>query len=246
MKGNFVTIFTTCIICIAVLLIGIRKIGREEILSWAMKILSPICIILFYLSGVSIIVPILNKLQVTNSAVLSSDSIRVAVDSAIVTLLVNTLLSIVSAPIKVDVEARSLQDLEQLLISCNRSSKVEYLVKISSKYKWILKWYKKHGMPILRINNSKNTSIVVDREKEYENIIDCSNSSKYIDINLANFPLSNKIYFVLAIQSNKTIKWDDTINTDFYIWRRNKLGLNALFWHVKGSSIKIAHREESL
>lgn len=245
MKGNSVIVSIVFFICIA-LYVSIKKIGREATLSWAMKILSPICIILFYLSDVSIIVPILEKFQVKDNVILSSDSIRVAVDSAIVTLFVNTLLSFLSFPIKVEVEARSWQDVEQLLISCNRSSKIEYSVKVISKYKWLLRWYKKHGKPVVRIKNSKNTSMVVDREKEYENVIDCSNASKYIDVNLFNFPESEKVYFTLAIQSNKTIKWDDVIKTEFYIWKRNKLIISSLFWHIKGSIIKIAHREESL
>ena len=105
---------------------------------WAMKILSPICIILFYLSGISIIVPIMEKIQITDSVVLSNASVRVAVDSAIVTLFVNVLLSFLNSPIKVEVEARSRQDLEQILVYCNRGSKIDYTVTIRSKYKWIL------------------------------------------------------------------------------------------------------------
>lgn len=246
MKENLKIIFVVCAICVIVSALCIKKIGREQTLSWAMKVLSPICIILFYLSGVSIIVPILGKLQVANDTVLSNESIRVAIDSAIVTLFINVVLSFLNSPIKVEVEARSRQDIEQVLISCNRSSKIEYSVKIISKYKWLLRRCKKYEAPVLRINNSKNTSIAVDKEEEYGDIIDASNASKHIDIHLSQFPESGKIYFTLAIQSNKTIKWDDAITTDFYIRKSMKASGNALFWYVNRSSIKIAHREESL
>lgn len=246
MKKNFIAIFIICAICIMIFALCIKKIGREQTLSWAMNVLSPICIILFYLSGVSIIVPILGNFQATDHTVLTNESIRVAVDSAIVSLFVNTVLSFLSSPIKVEVEARSRQDIEQVLIFCNRSSKVEYSVKIISKYKWLLRLCKKYGTPVLRINNSRNTSIAVDREEEYGDLIDCSNASRYIDIHLSKFPESDKIYFTIAIQSNKTIKWDDTIKTDFYIRKSIKRNGNTLFWHVIGSSVRIAHREEHL
>lgn len=244
MKGNLTVIFIISVVLI--IIIACIKIGRERTLSWAMKILSPICIILFYLSGVSIIVPVLEKFQVTNHLILSSDSIRVAVDSAIVTLFVNIILSILSFPIKVEVETRNRQDLEQVIIYCDRSSKIEYMVKISSKYKRILKWYKKYKNPVLRINNSFNTSIVIDREEEYGNMIDSSNASKYIDINLSCFPESDKIYFDLNILSNKTIKWDDVIETEFYLNGNRNLNIHTLFWQVKRNVIKIVHREESI
>lgn len=246
MKGNFWIFLIACAISAILLVLCSKKIGREETLSWAMKILSPVCIILFYLSGISIIVPIMKIFQITDSVVLSNASVRVAVDSAIVTLLVNVLLSFLSSPIKVEVEARSRQDLEQVLVYCNRGSKIDYTISISSKYKWILNWYYKHGEPILRINNSQNTSLVIDREDEHDNIIDCSNASQYIDIKLFHFPQSGKIYFTLIVQSNKTIKWDDVIKTGFYIRGSNKLQINTLFWQVKGSIIKIVHREEQL
>jgi hypothetical protein len=138
MKGNFWFFIVACAISAILPVLCSKKIGRDGVLSWAMKILSPICIILFYLSGISIIVPIMEKIQITDSVVLSNVSVRVAVDSAIVTLLVNVLLSFLNSPIKVEVEARSRQDLEQILVYCNRGSKIDYTVTIRSKYKWIL------------------------------------------------------------------------------------------------------------
>ena len=141
--------------CGALLIRCLKKRGREKALAWAVSIVSPACIILFYLSGVSMIVPILECFKITDNIVLSSDSIRVAVDSAIVTLLVNMLLSFLSFPIKVEVEAKSRQDLEQVLIYCNRSSKIDYVVKVSSEHRRMLEWYKKYKEPVLRINNTK-------------------------------------------------------------------------------------------
>lgn len=232
------------VVCGALFITCIKKIGRERVLSLAVKVFSPACIILFYLSGVSVIVPILKCFKVTDNIVLSSDSIRVAVDSAIVTLLVNTLLSFLSSPIKVEIEAKSRQDLEQVLVYCNRNSKIDYMVKVSSEHRWMLEWYKKYKEPVLRINNTINTSMALDREEEYENVIDCSNASKYIDVHIKYFPESGKIYFTLFLQSDKTIKWDDVIKTDFYIGTSNKLEIHALFWQIKKSMVRIAHREE--
>ena len=246
MKENLLVVLLVCMIFLLVLALCAKKIGREETLSWAMKTLSPVCIILFYMSGVSIVVPFIKLFRIGDSVVLSSDAIRVAVDSAIVTLFVNTLLSFLSSPIKVEVEARSRQDLEQILVYCNRGSNVEYSVTVSSKYRCLFNWYKKYGRPVLRINNSTNTSLAIDKEEEYGSKIDCSNASKYIDINLAHFPQSGKIYFTLVVQSNKTIKWDDVIKTDFYVRENNKLYLDKLFWQVEESVVKIVHREEGL
>ncbi len=48
----------------------------------------------------------------------------------------------------------------------------------------------------------------------------------------------------LLIRSDKTIKWDDVIKADFYLGTSNKLSVNGIFWQIKKSVIKIAHREE--
>lgn len=213
-------------------------------LSFAAKMLSPTCIILFYLSGISIIIPILNKFNITNLAITSSDSIRVAVDSAIITLLVNFVLSVLNSPIKVEVEAKSRQELDQVVTFCDRHAKIDYQIKLNYKHKLILDMYLRYLNPIIRINNTKNTSLNIDKEDQYEGIINCSFASKYIDIDLSKLPNSGRLYFTLLIQSDKTIKWDDEIKTELHIRNKEKLGIHTIFWQVRKDTIKVVHREE--
>ena len=233
-------------ICILVLIICLLKFGREKTLAFTSKILSPICIILFYLSGVSIIIPIMNKFQISNIIVTSNDSVRVAVDSAIVTLFVNIVLSFFDSPIKIEVEAKSRQDLEQVVTYCNKPVRVDYDISLKYKHKRIMNMYRRFGSPVLRLINTENTSIVIEKEDEYVGIVDCSNSSKYIDVNISKIADSGKLYFTLLIQSNKTIKWDDKIKTELRIGKRRKLGIHLLCWQVQNSIIKVAHREEQI
>lgn len=223
-----------------------KKFGRDKILSVAINIMSPFCIILFYLSNVSIIIPILTKLNISNSIVFTSDAMRVAIDSAIVTLFVNTVLVFLNSPIKVKIEARNRQEIETVITYCDKQVHVDYSVQVIFKYLWMKKIYKKHCIPSVHITNSKNTSITVDKEEEYSDIISCDNASKYISIDLTKIPYSDVLYFTLAIQSNRTIKWDDEISTELFIDNKKIRGIHKLFWEVKENSLKLVHRGENV
>lgn len=236
---------------IILLIIGficLKKFGREKTLSFAIKVMSPILIIVFYLSEVSIILPILKVLNVSNSIVTTSDSIRVAIDSAIVTLFVNTILVMLNSPIKVTIESRNRQDLEQVITYCDRPVYVDYNVQVNFRYKWVKKLYKRFWKPCLYILNSKDTSIVIDKIEEYSDIINCDNASKHIKVDLTNISNSgkamDKLYFTLGIQSNKTKKWDDVIEAKVYINDKEEYGIHKLFWEVDVNELKLVHRSE--
>lgn len=233
-----------------ILIISSIKLGREKTLIFAIKVVSPIFIILFYLSGFSIIEPIVNKLNITNSIVNTSPSIRVAIDSAIVTLFVNTFLMFINAPIEVKVEAKNRQDLEQVVTYCKRNINVDYTICVNYRYKWVKKMLKKLNSPYLYIVNSRNTSISVDKKDEYENIINSKNASQYIIINLTKLSDSDvtedKLYFSLAVVSNKTVKWDSEIYTKIFIKNKPINLIHKLFWEHKDERLKLVHREESL
>lgn len=239
-----------CIVVIALLVICSKKFGRDKTLSFAIKVMSPILIILFYLSDLSIIIPILRSLHVSESIVITSDSIRVAIDSSIVTLFVNTVLVVLNSPIKVEIKSKDRQDLEQVITYCNKPVYIDYSIQVNFRYKWVKKIYKRYGKPSLHIVNSKNTSIVVDKSEEYSDIINCDNSSQYINIDLTNISNADmamdKLYFTVAIQSDKTIKWDDVIYTEVFINQKKLHGIHQLFWEVNINRLKLVHRKETI
>lgn len=239
-----------CAVFILLLVICSKKFGRDKVLSVAIKVMSPIFIILFYLSGLSIIIPIVTKLHISNSIVVTSDSVRVAIDSAIVTLFINTILVLLNSPIKVEVESKNRQDLKQVITYCSRQVRVDYSVKVNFRYKWIKKVYQRYWTPCLHIVNSKNTSIAVDKAEEYLDIISCDNVSKYISIDLTNISnsdmIADKLYFTLDIQSDRTIKWDDVIYTELFINQKKIRGLHKLFWQAKENILNLVHREEEI
>lgn len=231
------------------LIICSKKFGRDKALCFAIKVMSPIFIIIFYLSGVSIIVPILTKLGIEESIVNTSDSIRVAIDSAIVTLFINTILVFFNSPIKVDIKPRYRRDLEQVITYCDKPAKVDYSIRVNFRYKWVKRFYRKYCNPRIHIVNSKNTSIVIDRLEEYSNVINCDNSSQYISIDLAKISNSDDIvdtlYFTLNIQSDKSIKWDDRICAKIFIGKKGTAWIHQLFWQVNTEQLKLVHREEN-
>lgn len=237
-----------CVVLTIMLFVCAKKFGREKTLSFAIKVMSPIFIILFHLSGFSIIVPIFAEFNIIDSIANTNNSIRVAIDSSIVTLFVNTILVLLNSPIKVEVNSKDRLDLDQVITYCNRSVKVDYRIKVNFRYKWVKKFYRKYRSPTLQIINSKNTSIAVDKSEEYTDIINFDNISQYISINLANISNSddveNNLYFTLAIQSNKSVKWDDAICTKVLINQRSINGIHKLIWQANEGKLKLVHREE--
>ena len=127
------------IVIVLIVFICINRYGRDKTLTLAIKILSPVCIILFYLCDVSIIREVIKLLDIQNISILDSESIRVAIDSAIVTLIVNTVLVLLNSPIKVEIEARNSQDMEQVVTYCKKAVKINYSIKINFRYKYLKK-----------------------------------------------------------------------------------------------------------
>ena len=238
------------IVIVLIVFICINRYGRDKTLTLAIKILSPVCIILFYLCDVSIIREVIKLLDIQNISILDSESIRVAIDSAIVTLIVNTVLVLLNSPIKVEIEARNSQDMEQVVTYCKKAVKINYSIRINFRYKYLKKIYRKYGQVFLQIKNSPYTSIAIDKEDEYGRILDTNTASKYINIDILNISESSivedKLYIILEVVSNKTIKWDSKITTEIVVGNSFLKKFNRLFWQVESSPVRLVHREESI
>lgn len=242
MKELLKLLAAICIILI-ICIVSINKFGRDKTLSMAAKILSPICLVVFYLSGFSIITPLLEFINVKNTSI-SSESIRVAIDSAIVAI-VNIMISIFNSPIKIYVDARGSEDISPICIRHDKPKKINYSIKINDSNGLIVRLYKKFRKNItLRIVNSKYTSLCLDKEDEYKDIIDTSNSSKYIDISINNIIDEGGTYFTLSVQSNKTIKWDGQLKTELYVNNKKVKNIDSSIWYIKSDVIEMVHREE--
>lgn len=233
------------IVIITILLLCFNKFGREKMLSLVDRIGAPIGIILFYLSNKSIILPLLKVLEINNTNISDNASIRVAIDSSIVTLLINIVLEIFHSPVKVDVNINTEQNLEPVITYCDRTVHLKFIIEIDFGRKWIKKLYKKYGGLYLNITNSNNTSIAVDKEDEYIGIIDSNNASKYIQVNLTEFSNSyatlDKLYIDLLVQSDKTKNWNDYISVE--LLKKNKI-LKLIGCQMQEKNIKLVHREE--
>lgn len=217
-----------------------KKFGREFINNF----IPPISIIVFYLSKVSIIVPLLSKVNIGIDVGGISDETKVAIDSAIVTLITDIILFIANSPITLDIKTRNYQDLDEVITYRDRPVHIEYIIVRTSRANWIKRLYYRLGKPTLRILNSRYTTIVLDKEKEYEGSINSDNSSKYIEIDLTQLSDAGSSYFKLSIMSNKSIKWDDEIRIELYLRGKKASRIHYLFWEISGGTIKIVHREE--
>lgn len=234
------------ILILAVIIISALICGRNETYSLFIKCLSPICIISFWLLNISIVKPIaevLNNYDILNA--LEVASARVAVDSAILTLLVNTLLYWVSTPIDVSIDIRSSKDLYEIETFCNRSVRASCAIKVDFKRKIYKYLFWKKSLVHLRILNTDCTSIVVDKVSEYEGIIDDSKLSKYVDIDLTKLSptpsIKDTLYMNLYIMSDKSIKWDREISIE--LKTSNKA--SRMLWRANECKIKLVHREET-
>lgn len=235
------------IVIILILLLCFNKFGREKMISLMNRIGAPIGIILFYLTNKSIILPVLKILNVNNTNISNNASIRVAIDSAIVTLLINIMLEIFYSPVKININIDTEQNLKQVITYCKKAVHLKVIIEIDFGRKWIKKLYKKYGGLYLNIKNTVNTSIAVNKEDEYIGIIDCSNASKYIQVNLTEFSNSfatlDKLYIDLLVQSDKTTNWNDYISIELLM--KNNI-LKLIGCQMQEKNIELVHREEIL
>lgn len=100
--------------------------------------LSPILIILFYMNGTSIIMPIAKSMGNKNIiSVLGESGVRVAVDSAILSILSSLILIILNNPVKVKGVIEPNHDLDKILIDLNSTrSNVKFHIKLDVNYRF--------------------------------------------------------------------------------------------------------------
>lgn len=243
------TVLITFIITLIIIMIfAIAKFGRERTLSIISKVLSPICIIIFYLSDLSIICLIFNILNISNSTIINNPSIRVAIDSAIITLFINFFMEVLNYIVKINIDSRSPVDMNEIQTYTDKPIHVQCNVLIDYKKKSIKKLCDNHCNIILKIKNSTFTTIVIDRAEEYGDCINSENSSKEIKVNLNKISNSDKnfvkAYFTLVIMSNKSIKVSDYITYDISFENKFMNILKKLFVSIEAESINVIHKGE--
>lgn len=156
----------------------------------------------------------------TNNTTSASNSARIAVDSALITILLNLLAFVVNSPAIINIMLDNKLDMTQLAImEQKRKYRLELSIFFDYRYKWLKKILNKFGGVKVKVVNTGWTSIEVDKRQEYaQGVIDYSNPSKYIliDINklIPDERLNGKLYFELNVSSNTTIKSDGDITTE--------------------------------
>lgn len=219
--------FISIIFITSILYIKLK--GFTEYFRSLLKIAAPLVIIAFYLWDISLTKGVESLLNFSIPILESNMSARIAVDSAVVTLLINFFAFLINSPATIDVSIRNRMDTEGLIIYNNKPVNLDIQVNYNFRYKWLGKVLLKFGMIKLHIKNTKWTSIDIENRADYDNgIIDFSNPSKYIDINLKDLitesPGNRKLYFQLIVQSNKEIKRDGEISVSI----EGSLGLRML------------------
>lgn len=125
----------------------------------------PICIILFYISGISLVLPLAK--WIGNNQIISSlndSATRVAVDSALISLIINLLLLVLNKPIKISGSFKSINSLEAVLIDLDSRkcmSTAELELNIDYRYKWIKKALIVIGGTSLIIHNTDFTTMQI-------------------------------------------------------------------------------------
>lgn len=235
-------IFITLSLLIFLIALFISKFGRERTLFIINKFLSPICIIVFYLSNLSII-----SLFSNNPTLQENKAIRVAIDSAIITLIINLVTELLNSAVNISVDSISLRDINEVQTYMDKPVKVQCNISVDYKNKFIEKLCNNHFNIMLHIKNSNFTSIDIDKSEEYDYCVNCENSSKEIIINLNKISNSDKNfvrgYFVLAIMSNKSIKISDYITYEIDFTNRIINKLKNLLFNINAKSINVIHRE---
>ncbi|MDU4933997.1 MAG: hypothetical protein E6X43_01575 [Peptostreptococcaceae bacterium] len=177
-------------------------------------------------------------------------STKVAIDCAIITLIFNFIAQVVNDPGKINIALRNNSDVEYLQMRSERRTKIKIYVDINYKHKWIKNKLENYGGLQLEIINTNWTSIEIDKREEYGDIIDYTNPSKKIVVDLNNVcveeQLDGKLYLTLLVEPNKTIKSDGVIATKVVQNKTNfikNLIFNSFIDTTCGCQ-KISYREE--
>lgn len=229
---GIIKIVVALLVILPLLYLISKKYGTETVFSKALKIVPPICIIIFYLGDISIIEIVFNALNITNSGITTSPSIKVAIDSAIVTLLMNLIFDFFGSPVHIRVLSRSSDNTDITILKKDKGSMIYYNIEIDYRKAVYRKFFEKIGGVVLRIHTTKWTSLQIDNEGQYGQVVDSSKASKYIDINLGRISqhpkrTCEKLYLRLIVSAKKNVDLDDEIESEI-LFPNSKL--NKLSW----------------
>lgn len=247
MVGIIKIVFVIFLIVFVLYLIS-KKYGVEKVFSKALKIVPPICIILFYVGNISIIEAVFNTFNITNAVISNNPSIKVAIDSAIVTLVLNLIFEFFGSPVHIRVLSRSSDNTDIVVLKGDKGRLIYYNVEIDYRKPFYRRLFDRNGGVVLRIYNTQWTSIQIDNETQYGQVVDSGNSSKYIDINLGKISqhskkMYEKLYLRLTVSLKKDVDLNDEIisevlfpNSKFnkFIWMFCELDYNSIVLQIRG------------
>ena len=234
-----VVVYTLLFLGTCVVMLSIKK--HKKLYTLILGIISPICIILFNLFDIGI-VSCFEDLIGYHLSVLNDVSTRVAIDAAIVNILVNLFVAFLGQPLIVRVDISNPQNLSEIQTSTKRPTKLQYTINVYFRNKFFKYIYEKANIK-LRILCDEKISMAVDKEEEYS-WINSKNSSKFIDINLCDMlgeeDIQGTSYLQLAILSNKSVQWDSNLTCKLKL-NTSKKGLEwlgLLLWELDQKSVK--------
>ena len=232
------------IIILIVICIIISVLGREEGLNFLIKFLPPLCILVFYFSRTSISVSILSALKIRIENLTEFSSTSVAVDSAFITLILNTAIQCLASPIKVEIGIENPRGLSELEVDCQRASYLNFILKVDYRNKILKKVFGSNKPAYLKICNTDYTAIEIDRKEQYDGILKISDDCKEVKVDLNKIvsfgEKDGKLYFRLAFVSNKTIRWEGKIHPELYVEGR----VRKFMWRGNPCTMKLIHIEE--
>lgn len=202
---------------------------KRKIISWLNVIVSPTIIFIVYLSGHSIVKDFLlprieNILKPEVIQNITSPSAQVAIDTAILNLLLNLVLLKVLNLIKVTINISNKDRTPQLFIPINeeKTKAVEISIIVDYKYNWIKNFIKFLGGSMLEIYIPENINYQVKNKRDFNcNSLADMDRDRYISLNLEralDIKESNKeIYLLLEVTATSEYLVNKSINTDFSI-----------------------------
>ena len=184
------------------------------------------------------------------TTILVTPTTRLALDSALATLIFNFLSFLVASPGKIKVEFKSKQKTKQVSLKFNKQSKIDININIDLKYDILLYLVKWIGDLNISIVNTGWTSIDIDRRDEYGEMINYDNPSQRVLINCKSILDGNKsgsICLMLYVSPNITVHREGNIRAVLVLDSRNKFKkiilnlLKGLAIEVDFSSIEIVN-----
>ncbi|MDQ0150028.1 hypothetical protein J2S18_001964 [Eubacterium multiforme] len=221
--------------------------GITGYLKCLIKYSAPIAVLLFNLTNLTIIDNV-QKLLGLNMLPLSSTA-RIAVDSAIITLIFNFIAQSINSPASIKTFFKNRVDLKQLRLRIDKISKVDLEIFVDYKYKLLQTIIRKlDGIIYIVIKNTDWTSITVSDLDQYD-YINYDNPSKEICVDITN-KNNKKIYLTLEILSNKSIKNEDYISTDIRVICSKKIykfflkKIVIIFFDLNFDKQEVVYRKE--